>query len=443
MKRSIYIFMISALYHFTYGQEISGRVLDKTDQQPLENVSIYNASSQTGTSSMADGSYTLPLSQQLKDTDSLSFSLLGYETKRYSILQLRNMGGKVYLIPKTEQLHGVTVISASAASSNIAFTKLADMPKGVYHFGSIVHENKLYVVDGESSRLENSAGQLGHVNSFSGTRANFSWDNYEGHLQVYDFGSNSWTLSKNKFQDRAYCNAHQYQGKIYIIGGKTLSKNRKLEYLDDGIDIFNIAKGSLISDGTNPHQAVNFASTVYKDNLIVMGGSIKKRADDSKIYTNTAHLYNFSTGLWYQLPKMTSSKEVNGIRVRDTLYLIGGVKKRPLDQIEAYNITSGKWSSSGTLFFPMGRPALVEHYGTIYIFENRRIMTFNTLNHKLKAYTIDLPLHGAQMAYHDNQLFIIGGYTNIDFTQKPSNGLYAIDISQFEHSKTIGYKVLK
>lgn len=57
------------------------------------------------------------------------------------------------------------------------------------------------------------------------------------------------------------------------MGGKRFSTNRKIEYLDETVEIYDIHRDTLLTDPVNPHQAASAAAFVYDDKLIVMGGS--------------------------------------------------------------------------------------------------------------------------------------------------------------------------
>ncbi len=73
---------------------------------------------------------------------------------------------------------------------------------------------------------------------------------------------------------------------------KDCLKVEKREYLDDKIEIVDLKTNSIKVDATNPHQAVDFASLVYKNNLIVMGGSIKQNNLGVKQYSTIDSFYS-------------------------------------------------------------------------------------------------------------------------------------------------------
>ena len=104
---------------------------------------------------------------------------------------------------------------------------------------------------------------------------NIDFTCYSGDLQIYDLASDEWKIITSQFQKRAYHNIHFYDDKLYVIGGKRLATNKRKEYLADKIEVYDTKNYTVKIDHTNPHQAVNFASVLYKDNLILLGGSTK------------------------------------------------------------------------------------------------------------------------------------------------------------------------
>ena len=213
---------------------------------------------------------------------------------------------------------------------------------------------------------------------------NRSWESYKGDLLAYDINSDTWTTSNLKFRKRAYNTINFHNNKIYVLGGKRLSTNRKLEYLDDKIEILDLKTQTIKIDDTNPHQAVNSASFIYNNSIIVMGGSIKLKNDGNKTYTNKSHIYNLDSGYWYQLKDMPKAKEVNGILIKNKIYLFGGYNINPLKEIETYNITSGKWKNEGELFYGIEKSALTFHDNNIYIFDDGKISIYNIETNEIR-----------------------------------------------------------
>jgi len=163
-------------------------------------------------------------------------------------------------------------------------------------------------------------------------------DIYKGDFLTYDIPTDTWTKNETKFDKRAFHNANLFGENLYVLGGTTMSVSKKKEYLKTNVEIINLQTNTKIVDGTNPHQAVNFVSFNYQGNLIVAGGSIKKKRNEKKEYTSKVHFYDLKEGYWYELDSMPSAKETNGVLIDDKIYLIGGFKSKPLSEIESFDL---------------------------------------------------------------------------------------------------------
>ncbi len=162
----------------------------------------------------------------------------------------------------------------------------------------------------------------------------------------------------------------------------------------------------------------------------------------AQLNSDKVHLYNIKTGLWYNLATMPVAKEVNGVLIDDTIYLLGGFNNKPSSSIETYNIKTGKWKKEGKLFYGIGKPAITHKGNIIYIFNNGKINTYNVLTKELNEYLIDLPLEGAELYYFDNTLYILGGFRKNSYSISPSKDLFSIDISEFNNTKIQNLKTL-
>ena len=76
---------------------------------------------------------------------------------------------------------------------------------------------------------------------------------------------------------------------------------------------------------------------------------------------------------------------------------------------------------------------------TIFLFENRKLLTYNTETKELKSYLIDLGLQGSKSYFYNDSLYILGGFTNVDFEVRPSRKLYKIDMSTFKKTRARKY----
>ena len=96
-------------------------------------------------------------------------------------------------------------------------------------------------------------------------------------MYVYDIATDIWTESLQKFARRNGHRAHYYKGRVFIVGGKYLSTNRRLEYTAPQIEIYDLDRDTLYVDWTNPHQTVDPATFIYNNCLYMMGGTIKNK----------------------------------------------------------------------------------------------------------------------------------------------------------------------
>lgn len=447
MKLTLILF----LFTFTLtGQNIKGTILDKETNKPLAFVNVYFKKEKTGTISNEKGKFNLKLQSKIKQTDTIRFSLIGYHPKEYTLLKLNEENFIVSLSIKTENLSEITVTSKHKLNAQIYFKKLTSLEKGIYSFGSTIIDDKIYLIGGDESFLEDTTKKIiDEVNSYPNptlqdmineSKSNFSWEKYSGKLQTYNIVNNTWQSSNLKFRKRAYHKIIYCNDKLFVLGGKTLSPNRKFEYLDDKIEELNVNTQQIIVDNTNPHQAINFTAFAYQDNIIVMGGSVKLKNNGEKIYTDKSHIYNITSGYWYELLKMTKPKEVNGLIIDDKVYLIGGFNKFPLKEIESYDLITKTWKNEGDLFYGIENLALTYHKNIIYIFNDSKILTYNIETKTLHEFRIELNLKNSEILYYQNHLYILGGFKEDDYTKSPSSGLFSIHLNEFAKTKIINSK---
>lgn len=445
--------LILILSTFTsFGQNISGIVLDTKDNSPLKDVNVYFKKTKEGTYTNKNGEFNLKLKSTVKPTDTVYFSIIGYISKSFTLSELKDSNYVIYLSENIEKLKEVTVTSNKKLKPKIHFNKLSSLKGGLHSFGSSLNGDKIYVIGGDASYIEDTAKKVVHDYGHLGlgevrkilrfNRFNPTWEIYKGNLQIYDIKTDTWTTSELKFRKRAYNNLNYYNNKIYVLGGTRLSRNKKFEYLDDKIEVFDLKTQSIIIDGTNPHQATNFASFIYDSNIIVMGGSVKLKNNGEKLFTNKSHIYNLESGYWYQLKDMPNAKEVKGVLIKNKIYLIGGSNNKPLKEIETYNITTGKWEKEGELFYGIETPAIATHDNVIYIFDDGKIYTYNTETKKLDEYLIDLFFKSSSLYYYNDKLYLLGGFKENEFSKTPSSKLYSININAFEETLISKSKIL-
>ena len=432
----IIIFIVQVFYLTAQNK---GIVLDGKSNKPLSGVNIYTFNRKEVTVTNGKGEYHLHNISKMNMTDTIFFSYVGYVSGKIPLRELKEMNFVVTLTEDDKILKEVTVVTNKLPlQPELRYKKLASLKEGLYSFGSTLIGDKICIIGGDASFGEDQtlkALDLYGDDFLSHLKSSFNWQEFSGNLQIYDIPTNSWTNSKLKFRKRAYHTVQYYNGKIYVLGGKMLSGDGKTEYLDDKIEVYDIKKNTILVDHTNPHKAINFATFVYNDNLIVMGGSTRLKINGEKEYSNKVHLLNLKTGYWYELDNMPEAKESKGVLIGNTVYLIGGFNAKALNEMETYNITTGNWNEEGKLTFEVERPGIAYNGNVIYVFDDGKIQTYNILTKELNVYLIDLALKSSELFYKDNSLYIVGGTEYDDYSFSPSADLYRVDLSEFKRTE--------
>lgn len=440
MKKILLILFLTPL--FSFAQNLKGVVMNKKSNLPIEDVNVTIKRNNTNTLTDEKGRFKLSLSTRFQETDSIYFSHIGYFPKKISITELQKNDVIIFLDEKIEPLDNISIAANKQLKLKISFTKLASLQYPLSNFGSILKDNKIYVIGGDAS-FKTDAWKKVQYEKVDPTMDDylrelsfqFSGQSYKGNLLVYDIKTNQWETSKIKFRKRAYHNLNEYNNKIYVLGGKRISANGVFEYLDDKIEVFDIKNQTIAIDNTNPHQASEFASFKYNNNIIVMGGSVKMTEDGTKQYSNKVHSYDINSGYWYELANMPTGKETSGVLIQDKIYLIGGYNSKPLSTMESFDLLTEKWNTEGELFYGICNPAIAQNDTIIYFFENEKIFTYDTNTKQLKEYLISLPMKASKLYFSDNKLYLLGGYVENYYSKFPSSNLFSIDINEFENTK--------
>lgn len=441
MKNQL-IFLFLLVSFSTFSQKFTGIILDAKTRKPIYKTHIQ--SNKRVVFSNKKGFFSIILD----DKDTLFISHIKYQTKKIALKNKEFL--KIYLTEKEEKLEEIKIVSKKL-QDNIQYTELQDFPHSVYSFGSVLKNDKIFVFAGDASFIGNSMEQEKSKVFFSGTNgaaAFFRYAtmpkfkdflSYKNDVLIFDLKKNEWIVAKEKVRKRTNLNAALVNEKVYLLGGKR--KTRTKQYLDDKIEVYNLKKDSIFIDDTNPHQAVNFGMSVYKNKIIVSGGSTKIKKSGDKVYSNEVHFFDTGSGYWYLLTKMKKGKETTSIVLGNKLYFFGGFREENLKEIESYNLSTDTWNNEGNLFKRLERPALTKNKEIIYLFENKQLLTFNTTTKELKEYKINLPFFEAEMFYNDTFLYIFGGYKNSNSSKLASRKIVKISLDEFEKTKIINQKI--
>lgn len=443
-KRLLFVLFSSFVFIGSYGQNIKGKVLSEK-KAPLSEASIYIKKLQKGVTTNSKGEFKIKMKNKIKGNDTLVFSYVGFKARRLSLNDLKKLNYVIVLESKALTLDEVSISTKNKKlKPYLKYTRLPAMEKGLYSFGSVLANNKIYVSGGNKSHKFDALNNAFTLDKYTsrpftpisqilqeaGTAD--TWEHFSDQLFSYDLDKGVWEKSPLKFIKRAHHNLHYYNGKLMVLGGKTLSKNRRFEYLENKIEEFNITKNKIAIDEANPHKAVNFASFLKDDFLIVLGGSIKKTSSGKKKYENKIHVYDLKKGYWYHVSYMPVPKETTGVLVDNTIYLFGGFNGKSLKNIESFNIKNGRWKIEGELFSAEDKPAITHSDNMIYIYVKGKVMTFDIATKELNQYLVDLSLEDAKLYSTNDKLYILGGFSNRYNRLTVSNDLYSIDMDEFD-----------
>ena len=459
MKNLLLLPFLLLLASYSYSQNIRGKVFDTKTNEPLEGVHVYVKINEEGTFTDERGKYVLKLQSRVNKNDLVYFSHVGFVLKSFSWSELKDKNFLVKIDLDQIQLDEIKVVAPYKLKPRIRYKKLASMKNGLHSFASTLVDDKIYVFGGDATREidalkqvfqnypQNGPGGNMNMNLYYKVASLDLWSlkHYNDDLLIYDIKLDRWSTNKAKFRKRAYHNTiySNDDSKMYILGGKRYSKNRLFEYLDDKIEVYDIINNTINVDKTNPHQAVDFESFLYKDNIIVLGGSIKEKRNGEKIYIDKVHFYNTKTGLWYDLANMPIAKETKGVLIDDKIYLFGGFNNKPLRGIESYDLISGKWKKEGELMASLSKPAITYKENMVYLFENGKIITFNIKTKELKEYTTGLFLKASNIHRSNTKLYIVGGFEEDRNNKIPSADIFSIDLSEFKITRVQKSKTMK
>lgn len=449
MKKLLLFFVVCPL--FSIAQSINGTIVSQQTNLPLENTNIFALSSKTGTITDENGMFSLKLLSKFKGEEILEFSHIGYLTAQFSLSYLAKQNYKVFLEEEVQNLSGVVITANHKLNLKLPYHNLTPIKHAVFSFGSFIKDGKIYIIGGDASY---EADRLELMRS---KRADFTLTNYMEPYQqtsslslfrrdfsIYDIKTDTWEYPKLEFKKRAHHNIHYYNNSIYVLGGKSVRVNQRnnWEYLQNQNEVLDLNNQTIKVDYTNPHQASDFASFTYKDNIIVMGGSVKSTESGKKDFTNKVHLYNITSGYWYELGHMPTAKETSGILINDKIYLIGGDDGKPVSKIETFDLNTQEWQTEGELFYGLERPAVAFHENTIYIYEDRLMYTYDLKTKQLKEYETDLTLKYSAMYFDNNKLYILGGRKENKSEKLPSSAVFSIEIDEFKNTKPTRTKTL-
>ena len=118
--------------NLTSGQTISGKIVDNDTQKPLENVNVFLTKNKSiGTTSDENGDFTLKIKLNFNQNDSISFSMIGYNTLNTTIRFLMENNRIIYLSKSSEILEEITV-NSKTKQRTLKFKKITSLPISIF-----------------------------------------------------------------------------------------------------------------------------------------------------------------------------------------------------------------------------------------------------------------------------------------------------------------------
>ncbi|MDF0714672.1 carboxypeptidase-like regulatory domain-containing protein [Muricauda sp. 334s03] len=434
-------------------QNINGVVIDSETKKPLKGVNIYLKNSSVGTESDDDGKWFL---ENTITKGPILFTHLGYHTSSYDLKEfLDKQRDTIFLIPKEEQLDEVKVAGRRKMRDKIKVEKLAPMHYALTGFGSTIVDGKIYVIGGDQS-INNDDFRKGFEQLSEMDPSQFSdpmvfakmalsqstsWESYSDKLQIYNISKDSWIKSNTEFSKRAYHSIVPLNGKIYVIGGKTISDNGLFEYLANTIDVYDIAKDTVLVDYVNPHQASSPLGIAYGNDILLIGGSTKMTKNDKKTFTNKMHFYNVTSGNWYELDNMPVGLETDGALVNNKLYIAVN-DKNDRKILHQFDLINGKWKKLEELELSFENAKFTQGNGILYIYQKEILFTYDPKYGELKKYFLSVDAENPNIHYYKNHIYILGGKQSRDFSDKTSNEVFRIDLKELQYTRPVSTTTL-
>lgn len=440
MKYLVTILVVGFISFNLNAQTIQGTVLDAQSLKPVTNVNVLISNQDIGTNTNKKGKFKIRFDKNQKMNDTIVFSHISYNTVFKSASSFKS-NDTIFMLKSVHELDEVNFTSKLPLRKTLQYYQMASMNKPAHSFSALLHEGNIVVTGGDASfryqgtiKLLEDYPDISFNELFNKSWLNHANDKFLNGLKFYDIDRDKWIIKKVGLSKRAYHNSWFYKGKLYVVGGKELSRTKKREYLKTTIEIVDFENDSVITDQTNPHTAVDFASFLYKNKLVVLGGSTKLNRNGTKEYSDKMHLYDLDSGYWYELGRMPVPKETVGTIVQDKMYLIGGYNGKSLNSIESYDLISQKWKKEGTLFEGISKPAIADDGVNIYIYDNGKMSVFNTITRELSQYNIELYLKASKMIYYKKRLIILGGIRPTHYSLLPSEAVYSVDTREFDRT---------
>ncbi len=197
MKKIILLFALSLTSLISFSQHINGMVLDKETNKPLEGVHVYINTTDIGTLTNDKGTFYLKLPPNIRKKDVICFSYVGYKTLEIPYSKIKNKH-QIYLNRNIINITEIKLSQKRKLNTKLPYTKLASMKIGLHSFGSILNDNKIYVVGGDASfeingfqQTMTESSNMSFKELLKKASSNYSNHTYKANLLTYDIDLNN------------------------------------------------------------------------------------------------------------------------------------------------------------------------------------------------------------------------------------------------------------
>ncbi|MCH2034145.1 MAG: hypothetical protein MK202_11610 [Tenacibaculum sp.] len=432
MRNKLLLFCFLITFQFIFGQHTI-TVLNSKTKEPIQNVHIKKKRKIYVTDE--NGKVSI---EKIKDNDRIFLSHVEFYDRDILFGEIVNKS--IFLTEKDIRLSEVLITKKKKKELN--FEKLPELEKGLHGFASVSYNDKIYVFGGDKSTLtdgmrmafqELNEMQDDNINVSElvyRTNRRTSYQGYSNKVHIYDIKNRRWSALEKPVLKRAYHKAVLIDGKVYLLGGKKLAKNKSREYLIDDIEVFNLKTNKLEKSIDSKQNGINQGVAKIDNSIVLVGGSVKKLKKGKLKFSNNVSLYNTKEDKWYTIGKLPDPKETECIKVNDKLFMIGGKGTEKMNRITSFNLKNGKWKIEKVLPRTMKMPAIDKKGDLIYIFDKNFFYVFNTNTNGLKEYKIDLPYESSKMFLVNNKFYLVGGFVKDQYQVKPSKKMYTIDLNE-------------
>lgn len=410
------LLLLSAIVSLSVHAQTQGQVTDAKDNQPLPGVNIYLQKDSAGIGATdRDGHFDLSALKKIAMSDTIVFSYVGYLSLRLTCADLRKSDYRVAMQAHAQALPEVS-ISGEKGRSFLNYEPLEDLPMRLTSPASFVHDGKIFLISGtEKTPVGDSI--------------------LSEKMLIYDIAADAWTESPRKFARRNGHRAHYYKGKVFVVGGKYWSTNRRLEYTAPQIEIYDMERDTLYVDRVNPHQAVKPATFIYDDCLYVMGGSVKER-----VYSDKVHTLDLKTGVWYDTGIVIPEERLDfsaGVAVGHVVYFFGGWRMASIWKVRSYNLLTGEWKDLCDLKECVSSPGVATCQDLIYIYENQSLQIYNIRTNRVTAHYFTDGRCYTELFYAGGKLYLVGGRPMPTFSEEDEptlepESVFSVDVSHIE-----------